>query len=276
MDSYYVYPILFLPTWCAICIADKTDETFSRILLCLLFAIGAFLIRSVGCIINDLADVKFDRQVTRTRTRPIASGEVKVSEAIKIALVMSVMSLIILLSLPKHVFYVGVFGAVLVAIYPFAKRFTYLAQLILGFTFNIGVLIGWLVVNNNHYLQLAMLYLGFVFLTFAYDTIYACQDLEDDIEAGVKSFPVLLKIRDRDIKTTVWNIYKLSMTCIGIAGLGMNLCSPFFFGLAGAAYMLYNGLETCEIEHRKSCAEHFKKTNIFLFILFLGTVFGRC
>jgi 4-hydroxybenzoate polyprenyltransferase len=276
MDSYHVYPILFLPTWCAIWIADRSDELFSRILLCLLFAIGAFLMRSVGCILNDLADVKFDKQVARTQHRTIASGEVKVSEALKVAFVMSVMSLIILLSLPKHVFFVGIFAAALVAIYPLAKRFTYLAQLVLGFTFNSGILIGWLIVNDNYYFQLGMLYLGFVFLTFAYDTIYACQDLEDDVDAGVKSFPVLLKMRGYDIKATVWNIYKLSITCIGIAGLGMSLCSPFFFGLAGATYMLYNWWETCNIQLNKSCAEHFKKISIFLFILFLGTVFGRC
>ncbi len=275
MDSFYVYPMLFLPTWCAIWIGDTSGSFMPRIVLCLIFAIGSFIMRSVGCILNDIADIKFDREVSRTKNRPLASGEMKVSEAINIAFFMSILAFIILLSLPINVFIIGIVGALLTILYPFSKRFTNFPQLILGFTFNIGVLMAWLTVNHKNYSQLAILYIGFAFFTFAYDTIYACQDLEDDLKTGVKSFAVLLKLRGEDIKVVVWKIYRLAIGCIAISALGMNLNSSFFFGLAGASYILYNALESCDISDTKSCAEHFKKSTIVLFILFLGIVFGK-
>ena len=159
-------------------------------------------------------------------------------------------------------------------LYPFAKRFTHLPQIVLGLTFNIGVLMAWLTVNHQNYFQLILLYIGFAIFTFGYDTIYACQDLEDDLKAGVKSFATLLKVKGQDINAAVWKIYRISMSFIAISGLSMNLNSVFFFSLAAALYVLYNSLESCDISDPKSCAEHFKKSTIFLFILFLGTVFG--
>lgn len=161
MDSYNVYPMLFLPTWCAIAMADRSDDFTARALLFLLFGLGAFLMRSAGCILNDLIDIKIDRQVYRTQNRPLVSGEVTIPEALNVLVVMLVLSLIVLFSLPKHVIIIGIIAAAMVVLYPFAKRFTHLAQLVLGITFNAGVLIGWLTVNNHSYFQLIMLYLGF-------------------------------------------------------------------------------------------------------------------
>ena len=275
MDSFYVYPMLFLPTWCAIWIADQSTNFMSRLLLCLVFAIGSFIMRSIGCILNDIADIKIDREITRTKNRPLASGEIKIYEAINLVLIMSGLALSILLTLPTNVFVIGVIGALMTILYPFAKRFTHLPQIILGFTFNIGVLMAWLTVNNQNYLPLILLYIGFAIFTFGYDTIYACQDLEEDLKNGVKSFAVLLKLKNKDIKATVWKIYRISISFIGISGLSMPLNSSFFFGLAAALYVLYNSLESCDISNKKLCAEHFKNSTIFLFILFLGTVFGK-
>lgn len=275
MNSYFIYALLFLPTWCAIWIADHSNDILNRILLCILFAIGSFLTRSIGCIINDIADIKFDRQVERTKSRPLASGEVTVSQAISLVLIMSLLALIILLSLPQRVLYIGGIAAIMMILYPFSKRYFNVPQLVLGFTFNLGVLIGWLSVTDTYFFSMIVLYVGFSMFTVAYDTIYACQDLQDDEVAGVKSFPLFLQSQGRNIKSVVWNLYKFSMSCIAIVGLSMGLNSSFFLALAIGIYLIYNYLDICDISKPDSCAENFRKSLVFLFILFLGTVFGK-
>lgn len=273
MKSYWVYPMLFLPTWCALWMASSS--TINNISLALLFAIGSFLMRSVGCIINDIVDRKIDQQVIRTQNRPIASGEVSVFEGIKLIMILLILGVIILLSLPNRVLFIGGFAIIMITLYPFSKRFTHVPQLILGLTFNLGVLIAWLSVSYEHIFQMIMLYIGFAVFTFAYDTIYACQDLQDDLAAGIQSFPVLLTKKGENIQNAVWQLYKVSGMCIAIAGLGMNMNFSFFLALAIALYLLYNQLERCDINDANSCAKHFAASNIYLFILFLGTVFGN-
>ncbi len=275
MSSYHVYLLLFLPTWCAIWMADKNDDLLQRFLLCLVFAIGTFLTRSAGCIINDIFDKQFDGKVERTKSRPLVTGNVKPSEAMVIASVMLGLSAIILLVLPSRVFYVGIIAVIMMIIYPLSKRFTNLPQLVLGFTFNLGILMAWLTVSDSQFFQLSMLYIAFSLLTFGYDTIYACQDIEDDEAAGVKSFPLFIKSGGREIKDVVWHIYKLSFTCFGIAGLGTGLGSSFYLSLAGSLYIISNSLDNSNIEDANSCYEHFKKVTLVLSLLFLGIVFSR-
>lgn len=275
MGSYHIYLLLFLPTWCAIWMADQNNDLLHRSLLSLIFAIGAFLTRSAGCIINDIFDKKFDGKVARTKLRPLVTGNVKLSEGIVLTSVMLCLSAIILSILPGRVFYIGIIALIMMIIYPLSKRFTNLPQLVLGFTFNLGVLIGWLTVSDSQFFQLAMLYMAFSLLTFGYDTIYACQDIEDDEAAGVKSFPLFIRSQGREIKDVVWHIYKLSLTCFGIAGLGIGLGSSFYLSLAAIIYILSNSLDSCNIEDNDSCYEHFKKITLVLLLLFLGIVFGR-
>jgi 4-hydroxybenzoate polyprenyltransferase len=275
MSSYHVYPMLFLPTWCAIWIADLQDNIMPRLFLCLLFAIGAFLTRSAGCIINDIADIKFDAKVDRTKNRPLVTGEVGISEAIVLAAIMLGLGLIILILLPSRVLYIAVIAFLMMLIYPLSKRFTNIPQLVLGLTFNLGVLVAWLTVSTSSFFQLAMLYIGFVFLTFGYDTIYACQDIEYDKEAGIKSFPLFIQSQGKDINNVVWHIYKLAFVALGIAGLGMSMGSSFYLSLAVIMYITSNSLDSCNVNLPSSCAEHFKTITLVLIILFCGVAFAR-
>jgi 4-hydroxybenzoate polyprenyl transferase len=254
---------------------DDGQDFYYKLLLSLLFALGAFLTRSAGCIVNDIADIKFDRQVMRTASRPLVTGEVKISEAIILAIIMSALSLIILMLLPSRVIYVAVIAAIMAVIYPFTKRFTNCPQLFLGFTFNLGVIMAWLTISDSHLFQLAMLYIGFSTLTFGYDTIYACQDIEYDKEAGIKSFPLFIQSRDRSIIDAVSSIYRSSFTAFGIAGLGMGMGSSFYLALGTAIYVTFNSLDLCKIEDPQSCLDHFKKITVTLIIMFLGIAFGK-
>ncbi len=274
MDSYHVYPMLFLPPLWAIWMAGASGEIGSKITLSLIFILGAFITRSIGCIINDIADIKFDKQVERTKLRPLISGEVSIAEAIGLAGTMTVMAVIILLSLPERVIYVGIAAAIMIVIYPFSKRFTNVPQVVLGFTFNLGVLIAWLTVTNSYYFQMLVLYITSAILTIAYDTVYACQDMQDDEATGIKSFPIFIKSQGREIKPVIWHLYKVSMICLGIAGLGMGMGLGFYLALGAGGYILYNNLEDCNLNIPSSCAQTFKKVNSFLFIIFLGIVFN--
>jgi 4-hydroxybenzoate polyprenyltransferase len=275
MSSYHVYFLLFLPTWCAIWMVDEGQDWLHRSLLSLIFALGAFLTRSAGCIINDIADIKFDRQVERTNGRPLVTGEVRISEAVTLAVIMSGLAFIILMFLPSRVLYVGIVAAIMTVVYPLSKRFTNCPQVILGFTFNLGVVMAWLTLSDSHLFQLAMLYIGFSNLTFGYDTIYACQDIECDKEAGVKSFPLFIQSQGRSVVDAVRQIYRSSFTSLGIAGLGMGMGSSFYLALGAAIYVTFNSLNLCRDEDPQSCSDHFKKISLVLVIIFLGIAFGR-
>ena len=275
MSSYHVYLLLFLPTWCAIWMADLSNNVVHKLFLCLLFALGAFLTRSAGCIINDIADIKFDAKVERTKNRPLITGEVKVQEAIILACIMLLLGLIILLILPNRVLYIAMIALVMIVFYPLSKRFTNLPQAVLGFTFNLGIIMAWLTVSTSGFFQLAILYIGFIFLTCAYDTIYACQDIEYDREAGIKSLPLLMQTRGINIKDAVWRMYRIAFTLIGLAGLSMNMGSSFYLSLVIMIYIIFNSLESCDIYMASSCNDHFKKISLVLIILFLGVCFGK-
>jgi 4-hydroxybenzoate polyprenyltransferase len=152
-----------------------------------LFALGAVLMRSAGCIINDMADRDFDRQVARTRTRPLASGELGLRQATLLLVLLLALSLLVALALGASVVLWGALSLVPVAAYPFMKRISWWPQLFLGLTFNWGALLGWVAVHGTPQWPAFALYLGGVFWTLAYDTIYAFQDREDDARIGVKS-----------------------------------------------------------------------------------------
>ena len=153
----------------------------------LLFFIGAIIMRGAGCTFNDIIDKDIDKKVARTRLRPIASGQVSVKKATIFLVVQLLIGLIILLQFNLFTILLGVSSLLLVVIYPFMKRITWWPQLFLGLAFSWGALMGWAAVFGSLSLAPILLYIGCVFWTIGYDTIYAMQDIEDDALIGVKS-----------------------------------------------------------------------------------------
>lgn len=143
--------------------------------------------RSAGCILNDIADYRIDRQVSRTASRPLASGALSLADAISLLSLLLSLALIILLQLDKRL--IGLAGAALLLIiaYPYMKRITWWPQLFLGITFNLGAVFAWLTLESSISWALLWLYLAGISWTVGYDTIYAHQDIEDDLRVGVKS-----------------------------------------------------------------------------------------
>ena len=149
--------------------------------------LGAFVMRSAGCVYNDIVDRDLDRAVERTRLRPLASGRVSVKGAWALTGALCLIGLVVLLQLTRAAQLVALGSLVLVAVYPFAKRITWWPQAWLGLVFSWGALVGWPAVTGTFELPAALLWLGSVAWVVGYDTLYAIQDKEDDALAGVKS-----------------------------------------------------------------------------------------
>ena len=152
-----------------------------------LFFLGSVLMRSAGCIYNDIIDRKIDARVKRTNERPIAKGEVSVRQGWLLIFFLIFFSLIILYQFNLNSIIFGLSSGILVAVYPFMKRVTYWPQLFLGITFNWGVILAWLVLENEFSFTPVLLYCSAIFWTLGYDTIYGMQDIKDDLKIGIKS-----------------------------------------------------------------------------------------
>jgi 4-hydroxybenzoate polyprenyltransferase len=262
--------LLLLPGWQGIALAwASAAEVFASprqaaehaLTLAVLFAIGACLMRAAGCAFNDIVDRRIDRQVARTASRPVASGRISVSHAGIFVVVCSFISLQILLAMNWTTVMLGIASLALVAAYPFMKRITWWPQAWLGLTFNWGALMGFAAFTSafpwsgmpafwgtgvagvhahaglpGHLTVAAvLLYLGGVFWTLGYDTIYALQDIEDDAMVGVKSSARRL---GANVPRGVALFYGLAVACAAAAGWLAGLGPLYWPGLAACALHL--------------------------------------
>lgn len=180
--------LLLIPCWWGQALAELGQvQGTPNLWYALLFLIGAIVMRGAGCTLNDIADRDFDAKVARTRSRPIPSGQVSVKAAFAFLVLQSLIGFLILLQFNGFTIALGIASLLLVAIYPFMKRFTYWPQFFLGLAFNWGCLVGWAAITGGLSLAPLLLYAGGIAWTLAYDTIYAHQDIEDDALIGVKS-----------------------------------------------------------------------------------------
>ena len=158
-----------------------------------LFFLGSVLMRSAGCIVNDILDREFDSKVFRTKNRPIASGKISVKLAGIYAMILCLLALLVLLNFNYFTIILALGSMPLAFSYPLMKRFTYWPQLFLGITFNYGLILGWTSVKGNIDFVPILFYLGAIFWTLGYDTIYGYQDIKDDEIIGLKSTSIKFK-----------------------------------------------------------------------------------
>lgn len=207
--------LLFWPgAWGIVLAAQYPDQLPLVLYTLLLFAIGAPIMRGAGCTINDLWDRNLDRHVERTATRPIASGQIPVRYAMVFLAGLLLIGLYILTRLSPTAVLLGLACIPLIVLYPLMKRYTFWPQAFLGLTFNFGALIGWAAIDVTVSQIAVALYLGGVFWTIGYDTIYAFQDIEDDLTIGIKSTALLFQ--DRPLPMLSF-FYMAAMTLIGYA-----------------------------------------------------------
>ncbi|MDC0524906.1 4-hydroxybenzoate octaprenyltransferase, partial [Pelagibacteraceae bacterium] len=172
----------------------------------LLFFFGSILMRSAGCIVNDIVDKDFDKKVKRTKDRPLASGKISIIKSLVYVAFLCALALLILLQFNFLTIALGIGSMFLAFSYPFMKRITYWPQLFLGLTFNWGVIMAWSAINNYISVEIIILYLSAIFWTLGYDTIYGAQDMSDDEIIGLKSTSIKFK---KNIKLFVGICYLL-------------------------------------------------------------------
>lgn len=204
--------------------------------LILIFTTGAFLMRSAGVVLNDLADSRFDRQVARTKTRPLASGELSQFHAVCILVTLLGMALALVSLLNRLTVLLSPIALLLAVLYPFAKRFVHLPQAMLGIAFGWGTIMAWAASLDTIDSPAWMLFLATVCWAIGYDTIYALQDLEDDRRIGVKSSALFFG-------PSAWLVVAISeigmILLLGLAGWKVEIGSIFYVALAAVGLFCF-------------------------------------
>ena len=188
LDKQYGTLLLMMPALWALVLASEGRPSFKHIFI---FVFGSFIMRSAGCVINDMADRNFDRFVERTKERPLASGRLSMAEAAAVLCILLLIALVLVLSLNRLSILLSLAALLLTGVYPFTKRLVNTPQLFLGTAFGWGAVIAWAAVRNEVVLPSFLIFLATVFWATGYDTIYALIDIDDDIKIGVKSTAIL-------------------------------------------------------------------------------------
>ncbi|MFV0430993.1 MAG: 4-hydroxybenzoate octaprenyltransferase [Alphaproteobacteria bacterium] len=241
------------------------------IMIYILFIIGAFLMRAAGCVINDMWDKKFDAAVERTKHRPLASGELNMRQAFIFLFILLFLSFLIFLILSPVAKILALLSLIPVSLYPLAKRFTNWPQLVLGFTFNWGALLGWAAIRNDLAWPAFWLWIGGVFWTLIYDTIYAHQDKEDDAKLGLKSTALTLGDKTQAAALFISLCMGISFMIAGILA-HMNI----FYYMALLVMVGFHGLQLIrlDINDASQCLRSFKQSRYAGWILLLGILLG--
>lgn len=228
LDRPVGYWLLALPGWIGLAFAGLSVGYVRQDLIwALLILIGAIAMRGAGCTYNDIVDQDLDAQVERTALRPLPAGSVSTKQAWIWLLAQCAIGLIVLLCLPRLAQIIALCSIPLVAAYPYMKRITWWPQLWLGLTFNWAVLVAYAAKTGTLSPAVLILYAGLIFWTVGYDTIYACQDIEDDAMIGVKS---TARRFGKRVKHYVWLLYLISVILIGVSILNEGSLSEFSCG----------------------------------------------
>ena len=262
------YMLLFWPCSWGLAYAysvSQNEKLFIYYLI--LFFFGSVLMRSAGCIVNDIVDKDFDKKVKRTKRRPIASGKISIKKSLMFVMILCALAFLILIQFNFLTIALGLGSMFLAFSYPFMKRITYWPQLFLGLTFNWGIIMAWAAINNDITIEIITLYISAIFWTLGYDTIYGAQDMRDDEIIGLKSTSIKFK---KNIKLFVCICYILSITSLTwlyIEKIGINLFTLLL--LVCLMTLLYQ-LKIFKKKDPLSCLKAFKVNNFYGLFLFLA------
>ena len=229
--------------------------------------------RSAGCIVNDILDRKFDKRVFRTKDRPIASGKISVKLALLYASILCLFAFMVLINFNFFTIIIALASMPLAFTYPLMKRFTYWPQLFLGVTFNYGLLLGWTSIYEEINMLPLIFYLGAIFWTLGYDTIYGFQDIEDDEIIGVKSTSIKFK---KNPKIFLCFSYFLFIFFFVVTGFGLNLNKFFFMGaIIVFIHLFFFQIIGFEKLNKLKCLNIFKSNNLLGLLILMSIVLGK-
>ncbi len=235
-----------------------------------LFFLGSVLMRSAGCIINDIVDRKFDKKVKRTKNRPIASGKISVEKSFVYSMILCSLAFIILIQFNLFTIFLGMSSMILAFSYPYMKRITYWPQLFLGLTFNWGIIMAWVATNNTISIEIILLYISAIFWTLGYDSIYGVQDMADDEIIGLKSTAIKFKKNIRLFVSMNYFLTSSFLLYLFRNEINLNLFSIFF--ILFCLSLIYQ-IKIFNSRRPETCLKAFKFNNLSGFILFLGILF---
>jgi 4-hydroxybenzoate polyprenyltransferase len=268
LDRPIGFWLLLLPCWWSVGLADVTlNQPYPNPWLLTLFALGALLMRAAGCAYNDYIDRDYDARSVRTAGRPIPSGQVTPAEALAFAALCALGGLMVLVQFNAFTIKLGAASLILVAVYPFLKRFTYWPQLVLGLAFNWGALVGWSAVMGSIGIPALLLYAGSVLWTIGYDTIYAHQDREDDLTLGLRS--TAIRFGDNTM-TWVGALYAGAIVLWLLAGYLAGTHLIFFMAVVLASLQMAWQVTTLDTSDAANCLRRFRSNRDVGLVIFLG------
>ena len=268
------YMLLFWPcAWGLTLAYDFSDSLNKYFFYLILFFLGSVLMRSAGCIVNDILDKEFDAKVFRTKNRPIASGKISIKLGLFYALILCLLAFLVLINFNFFTIILALGSMPLAFTYPLMKRFTYWPQLFLGVTFNYGLILGWTSIYSEIDIAPIVFYIGAIFWTLGYDTIYGFQDIKDDEIIGLKSTSIKFKNNPKIFLFLSYTIFFISLLFIGIS---MDLNSIYFLFLI----IIFSHLYILQINQLKTkdtvnCLKVFKSNNTLGFLVFVSLIFGK-
>jgi 4-hydroxybenzoate polyprenyltransferase len=268
------FMLLFWPcAWGLTLAYDFSNNLNDYLFYLILFFLGSVLMRSAGCIVNDISDKEFDKKVERTKNRPLASNKVSIKLAIFYTLTLCALAFLVLINFNNLTIILALCSMPLAFTYPLMKRFTYWPQLFLGITFNYGLVLGWTAIQGEINTVAIIFYLGAIFWTLGFDTIYGFQDLKDDEIIGIKSTSIKFKKKPKLFLIICYLIFIISLILVGFF---MKLNTLFyFFILFPITHLFFYQIYIFNYKDPKNCLKVFRSNNFFGVIVLFNILIGK-
>ena len=268
------FMLLFWPCIWGLTIAYNFNSSFNNFLFYgILFLLGAILMRSAGCIVNDIVDRNIDKKVERTKNRPIASKKISVKFGLLYVFILCGLAFLVLINFNQFTIIMALLSMPFAFTYPLMKRFTYWPQLFLGITFNYGLVLAWTSINNEISLIPILFYVGAIFWTLGYDTIYGYQDIKDDEIIGVKSTSIKFKKNPKKFIIICYLIFIASLVFMGTL---MNFKIFYYlFLIIPITHLILFQINKLNVNDSNDCLIKFKSNNILGLVIFINLLIGK-
>ena len=268
------FMLLFWPcAWGLTLAYDFSNNLNNYFFYLTLFFLGSVLMRSAGCIINDILDKEFDKKVFRTKNRPIASGKVSVKVGLIYVFILCFLALLVLLNFSNFIIILALASMPLAFSYPLMKRYTYWPQLFLGVTFNYGLILGWVCITDQIELVPIILYIGAIFWTLGFDTIYGYQDIKDDEIIGVKSTSIKFKKNPKLFLIICYLMFTISLITVGFF---MNFNTIFYIFLSiPIIHLFFYQIYNFDFKNPENSLKIFKTNSLLGAIVLFNFLIGK-
>ena len=268
------FMLLFWPCAWGLTLAYNFSNNLINYFLYLgLFFLGSVLMRSAGCIVNDILDKEFDKKVSRTKNRPIASKKISVKLGLFYAIILCFLALLVLSNFNTFTIVLALGSMPLAFGYPLMKRYTHWPQLFLGITFNYGLVLGWVSINNQIDIAPIVLYLGAIFWTLGFDTIYGYQDIKDDEIIGVKSTSIKFKKNPKLFLISCYLIFTISLIAVGFF-MKFNMIFYFFTSMP-ILHLFFYQIYNFNYKDPKNSLKIFMSNNLLGAVVWFNILIGK-